>query len=390
MATATAMAATAMATASTTPPTPTLSATFRTQLTAACARLLREAANAGETTVGVLLSGGVDTSAVVAACRDARGADAALPSVAVGVTVVVSSEEIPEPPDEGFATRVAKEFGLAHHVVRLSPRELVDAHVEPVADALASFDPMTLRNAFVVDAALRKAKQIATTKFWLTGDQADELLGGYSFTWTDIPDAEWRAKRDKLVDGSRYCADELAERALLVCKSPFRDAALVAWAKQHAGRGECLGERRLYLRVDQANAETRLTGKVVLRDAFPELVSSFRRKDPVEVGSGSTVLGRAGFLSWPAAFSTEAQRTHVLDEHGVVLRDAVQATYYAGFTQTRSGSAFAKALGVTRLPHKRNEPGVCSDCLAPLGSVDESFCRVCGAWPAQARQRVGP
>ena len=368
-------------------PAATLACAMRGELTAACGRLLARARDeCGESEVGILLSGGVDTGATLAACAAARDADPALPRVACAVTVLVREEGAPLPPDAGFSEALAQRFGVERRAVGLTPAELVERAAGPVADALASFDPMQLRNAFVVHAALEAARAWGRTKFWLTGDQADELLGGYSFTWSDVPDAEWRAKRDRLVGRATYCADAIAERLGLATASAFRERGLVAWATTHAGRAECVGERVVYLDSTREGAQPRQTGKLVLRDAFPELVSAYRRKDPIEVGSGSTVLSREGFFAWPEGWPEPGARAATLAE-GVVLRSPEHLRYYGVFKQTAAGRRFADALGAARRRENRDGPGVCADCLSPLRSEDETFCHTCGAWPAQARQR---
>lgn len=76
-----------------------------------------------------------------------------------------------------------------------------------VMRVLKSFDPMTLRNSVAVGIALRRASELGFTCA-VTGDGADELFGGYSFTHR-LDDDEWLTHRDAMskVGGGRgtYC-----------------------------------------------------------------------------------------------------------------------------------------------------------------------------------------
>lgn len=78
--------------------------------------------------------------------------------------------------------------------------------------------------------------------------------------------------------------------------------------------------------------ETHKTGKIPLREAFPESFSAWRRKDPIEIGSGSTELSRAGF--WTELISTaelEAEKQRIATDEGVTIRDSEHLWYYREF-----------------------------------------------------------
>jgi asparagine synthetase B (glutamine-hydrolysing) len=77
---------------------------------------------------------------------------------------------------------------------------------------LKTFDGMTLRNSIVIAAAMLKAKELGATTV-LTGDAADELLGGYSFMWGEKDPEKWKEKVSERV--GRYGAGEI----LMVCLS---------------------------------------------------------------------------------------------------------------------------------------------------------------------------
>lgn len=78
--------------------------------------------------------------------------------------------------------------------------------------------------------------------------------------------------------------------------------------------------------------ETHKTGKIPLREAFPESFSAWRRKDPIEVGSGSTELSQPGF--WTdliGAEELESEKLRVAKDDAVTIRDSEHLWYYREF-----------------------------------------------------------
>jgi asparagine synthetase B (glutamine-hydrolysing) len=71
---------------------------------------------------------------------------------------------------------------LSSHSIIDLPLESFLSHAQFCIRVLKTFDGMTLRNSIVIAAAMVKAKELGS-KAVLTGDAADELLGGYSFMW---------------------------------------------------------------------------------------------------------------------------------------------------------------------------------------------------------------
>jgi len=154
--------------------------------------LFRETVNrhlVSDVPVGALLSGGVDSSAVVAAMTAGGGP---VQTFTVGFELPGHHNELTE------ARRVARHFGTAHHELLLKPdaaAQLADLawHMdEPVADAAAL--PTYL--------ICRFARQHVPVV--LTGEGGDELLGGYPrYAW--FATAKWlqrllpAAVRDGLV-----------------------------------------------------------------------------------------------------------------------------------------------------------------------------------------------
>ena len=94
----------------------------------------------------LILSGGVDTCAILAAARELGI------TFAAGITVSTG----PDSPDLPFAIAAAEEAGLMHHVVHVTSADLVGTHLPACVKLLNTFDGMTLRNSLVVAAAMQK------------------------------------------------------------------------------------------------------------------------------------------------------------------------------------------------------------------------------------------
>jgi asparagine synthase (glutamine-hydrolysing) len=137
--------------------------TLRAQ-TAAAVRNAVRAHLVADVPVGVFLSGGIDSGAIVSAARDVTGADLRT------YTVVVDDAEYSE---AAVAERVARMFGTTHHVLKVDAAHVADdlpAIVQrldqPTADAV---------NTYYVS----RAVAASGVKAVLSGVGGDEMFGGY-------------------------------------------------------------------------------------------------------------------------------------------------------------------------------------------------------------------
>ena len=117
------------------------------------------------------------------------------------------------------------------------------------------------------------------------------------------------------------------------------------------------------------------TGKLVLREAY-DTIASWRRKDPIEVGSGITVIARDAFWAELVSDDELSAETARLLERGFVIQSKEHLTNFR---------AFEAAFGPDgdRHPEKKRL-GVgqgCAGCCFEIG--DATWCSVCGAYPAQ-------
>jgi asparagine synthase (glutamine-hydrolysing) len=294
---------------------------------------------------GVLLSGGLDTSVV---------SEIARPRGLQGAVTVLTSEDAPDRP---FAREVAGRLGLSHHEVLTDLPGLLE-DLPFVVRTLATFDPMEVRNSLVVARGLREARRLALPEV-LTGDGADELFAGYSFLWP-LPPPELRARLDRMAAGMRFSSFPLGEALGVKVRAPFLHPKVVAFAAT-LSREDLVG----------SYAGT-TTGKLLLRFAFPEVPEAWRRKDPIEVGSGSNRL--PAFFQEQAAPETLAEaRRRIRREDGVVIRDAEHLAYYRVFKEVFSEDP----------PLRRWGPDPCPHCGFELPDRASDFCLTCGAYPAR-------
>jgi asparagine synthase (glutamine-hydrolysing) len=293
----------------------------------------------------MLLSGGLDT-AILAPLADAGGTRAA-------VTVLTSADA----PDRPFANVVASRLGWQHHVVEVSLEDLV-TETDFVARTLHSFDPMEIRNSVVIARGLREAARQGY-RTAMTGDAADELFGGYSFMWEKSPE-EFEEYSRRMAVSMRFSSHPLGTALGVEVKAPYTDPDVVRFAT-----GLPKG-----FKVAQRDGTP--VGKWVLRWAFPECESRWRRKDPIEVGSGSARL-RDWIAQRTSPTVLTEERARILREDRVEIRDAEQLAYYQAFRRQLPESLAKRSFGTDSCVH----------CGFDLPRPDSTFCTTCGAYPAR-------
>jgi asparagine synthase (glutamine-hydrolysing) len=290
----------------------------------------------------ILLSGGLDTSIVAALAAD-RG-------LRLAVTVVVGDDA----PDFAYATELAARLGLEHVVLRRSLDDLW-ATLPELVRALGTFDGMYLRNDCVVFEGLRELSRRGVRACFV-GDGADELFAGYSFMFNKPP-AEIAATVQRFASSMHFNGPLLGRSLGIDVRSPYLHPAVIEHALTLPGEALVLehGGERL--------------GKAPLRTAFASILGerhAYRRKDPIEIGSGATAL-RGYAAARIEDFEAEAAR--VLASDGVHVRDAERMAYYRIYRDVFGGGPRPDLT----------QPKACPDCHAR--GPEGTYCRVCGAYP---------
>lgn len=312
----------------------------------------------------IILSGGVDTCAIMAASKRIGM------SFAAALTVVTGDES----PDLGFSSACAQEYRLKHHIIRLSAEELVSQFLPDVVKQLKIYNGMIIRNSLVIAAVFKRAKELGFTDA-VVGDGADELFGGYSFMWGSAEDpTEWKNKRDAMCAQWTFSTEELATMYGMRQHSPYMEPRLVDWVVSNIAREDCVGVRPIRLLYGE-DTQDHTTGKIILREAY-ETVSSWRRKDPIEVGSGATVIGHDHY--WKNCISDQdfQQEVAKLQKRGYHIHKKEQLANFREFEKC-FGPDGENGVDIKRLPIDQG----CVDCCFDIG--DKMFCHMCGAYPAQ-------
>jgi len=286
----------------------------------------------------LLLSGGVDTTFVAASsARHGHRFNLALTATYKGMGE-----------DARYASLVAEKLGLRHLIVDYGD-STADEVLDDVVSTLNTFDPVELRGSISVYVALREALARGCRRV-ATGDGGDELFAGYDFLLAKSPSYVDRWVRD--VVGKWRCSSvELGKRLGLEVMPAYvnEEAVKLALSAPHC------------CRVLEAGG--RLWGKALLRlwldrEGLGEV--AWRRKDPIESGSGSAALS----LTWASRVSSE-EVAEVVKE-GLKLPSRSHVYLYRRY----------RRLGL-RVPKPSPSERPCPICGAPL---EASSCRLCGAY----------
>lgn len=281
--------------------------------------------------VGVLLSGGLDSSLVAAIARQKTSGP--LHSFAVGME---------GSPDLEYARLAAAHIRTEHHEFRYT-KEDVEKALPTVIYHLESYDPALVRSSvatyFVARLAARYVKVI------LTGEGADELFAGYEYLRALRPrsvNAELWTLLKNLHNTNLQRCDRLTMAASVEARVPFLDVDLVS---------ATLGlPASLKLRQGSAGGTSeKLPGdKHLLRriaSGFLPAEIAWRRKEKFSWGTGTasvlTELARA------EVSPDEFQRRATLYPE-VKLGSREEVLYYRVFRRYFPGSGPLRTVGRTR------------------------------------------
>jgi asparagine synthase (glutamine-hydrolysing) len=231
--------------------------------------------------LGAFLSGGLDSSIIVAMMR---------PHVDELHTFSVGTEGSP---DLEAARLVSRHVGTIHHEYILTQRE-IEQELSKIIYHLESFDRDLVRSAIPCYFTSRLAADYV--KVILTGEGADELFAGYTY-YKNITDGqtlhdELRRSVTSLHDINLQRVDRMTMAHSLEGRVPFLDTAMIEMAQSIPPELKLLrrdGKRPLEKWILRKATEDLLPQEIVWRD-----------KEQFDEGSGSVDLLSAVSRQWMA------------------------------------------------------------------------------------------
>ncbi|WNZ29138.1 MAG: hypothetical protein IAX21_10990 [Candidatus Bathyarchaeota archaeon] len=304
-------------------------------------------------TEDMLFSGGIDTSIlaeILAKDTKIRGFTCAF--------------EEGNPLDIKYSKLMAKKLNIEHHMNPFGADQVFEA-IPDVVKVLDSFDPMEVRNSITINIGLRFAKSFGSTKL-ITGDGADELFAGYHMFYKHVGNKEKLTEMLKKMWGiMAFSTTTLGKNLGIDVRQPFLDPEVQKFAMNLDPRYNVQEERG------------EVWGKWILRKAYegelpPEV--RWRDKNPIEVGSGTTVLPRYMAKKIPDS-EFNAKKKKILETDGVTIRDKEQLIYY---------EAYREVVGA---PHAEDpDARTCPQCNSNVAD-NAVVCRRCGAYPIAKNAR---
>jgi len=261
-------------------------------------------------TVGVVLSGGLDSTLTLLHVREMHP------------DCVAFTIGAPDSDDVSYARRVARDLRIEHEIIEMSPGDirLIDVREAIRMSELTEYGDVI--NA-VISRPLFARVQSCGVKVVLCGDGSDELFGGYEMYRQPDPDLRQRIFGHKLHNLGRtelQRVDRTSMGQAVEARVPFLDLALVRLAMQ------------LPIEMKLRDGHD----KWILRHAFADVLPSYvrqRPKNPLSHSSGlheRVRLYRSLFPRLYRSFGYERlgpmrrDFSIVLEEHGLDLDRALQ------------------------------------------------------------------
>ncbi len=214
-------------------------------------------------TVGVILSGGLDSSIVLSQVRQMH-------QDCVALTIGAPGSE-----DLVYARRLARDLGVPHEIIAISPAEIRAADIREAIRMSELTEYGDIINAVVSVPLFARARQLGI-KVVLTGDGSDELFGGYSMYDRIGAEASGRLFLHMIANLHRtelQRVDRVSMGQGVEARVPYLDQALVELAM------------RLPVQLKIRDGQEKWIMRQAFADALPGYILG-RPKNPMSHSSG--------------------------------------------------------------------------------------------------------
>jgi asparagine synthase (glutamine-hydrolysing) len=224
-------------------------------------------------TVGVILSGGLDSSLALMHVREMH-------PDCVAFTIGAPASE-----DLAYARRLTADLGVPHEVIEVRPRDIRLADIREAIRLGELTEYGDIINEVISVPLFRRIHQMGI-KVVLSGDGSDELFGGYPMYFRASPEQARRLFQHKI---RNLCRTELQrlDRASMghgtELRVPFLDRSLV----------------ELAMRLPRGFKQRDGQDKWILREAFADLLPGYIRRRPKDMMSYSSGLHERARLFKP-------------------------------------------------------------------------------------------
>ena len=224
-------------------------------------------------TVGVILSGGLDSTLALLHVREMH-------PDCVAFTIGAPASE-----DLAYARRLTADLGVPHEVIEVRPRDIRLADIREAIRLGELTEYGDIINEVVSVPLFRRIHEMGV-KVVLSGDGSDELFGGYPMYFRAGPEQARRLFQHKI---RNLCRTELQrlDRASMghgtELRVPFLDLSLV----------------ELAMRLPRAFKQRDGQDKWILREAFADVLPDYIRRRPKDMMSYSSGLHERARLFKP-------------------------------------------------------------------------------------------
>lgn len=298
-------------------------------------------------TADMLFSGGIDTSIL-----------ATIASKFVSLRGFTCVFKPSNAFDIKYAKLMAKRLNINHYLHPFDEDEMYEV-IPHIVKILKTFDPMEIRNSITIMVGLNFAKSHGATSL-ITGDGADELFAGYHMYYRYVGQKErLTSMLKKMWEIMSFSSVPLGKSVGIEVRAPYLDPEVKEFAINLDPRYKVQKERG------------EVWGKWILRKAYedelPEEVR-WRDKNPIEVGSGTTILPK--YLAKKVSDSEFIEKKkRYLESDKVVIRDKEQLLYY---------EVYRSVVGV---PYAVDpDARTCPQCNSNVPE-NATVCKTCGAYP---------